>query len=52
MDLNRRTKDHRSARRNAHAFDHVVLVVSFLGKMPQHIACGRLADANPLVIGR
>lgn len=44
MDLSRRTKDHRSAKRNGHAFDHAVLVVSFLGKMPQHIACGSLAD--------
>jgi len=52
MDLRRRTKDHRSARRNGHAFDHAVLVVGFLGKMPQHIACGSLADSNPLVIVR
>ena len=52
MDLSRRTKDHRSAKRNGNAFDHVVLVVGFLGKMPQHIAYGSLADANPLVIGR
>ena len=52
MNLSRRTKDHRSARPNGHPCDHVVLVVSFLGKMPEHIACGRSADANPLVIGR
>ena len=52
MDLRQRTKDHRSAKRKGHAFDHAVLVVGFLGKMPQHIACGSLADAYPLVIGR
>jgi hypothetical protein len=52
MDLSRRTKDHRSAKRNGHAFDRAVLVVGLLGKMPQHITCGSLEDANPLVIGR
>jgi hypothetical protein len=52
MDLLRRTKNHRSAKRNGYAFDHAVLVVGFLGKMPRHIACGSLADANPLVIVR
>jgi hypothetical protein len=52
MDLRRRTKDNRSAKRNGHAFDHAVLVVGFLGKMPQHIACGRFTNAYPLVIVR
>jgi hypothetical protein len=51
-DLSERTKDNRSAKRNGNAFDHAVLVVGFLGKMPQHIACGRFTNAYPLVIVR